>query len=114
MNPTLILADEPTGNLDSHSTADVLRIFPGLNEAGRTVVLITHEPDVAEQRSASSASATARSSRTGEDRRARPPPMPHEMKSAHPTASAVRGAMIGTETLRIAWAGSPPTSCAPA
>jgi len=48
-NPTLILADEPTGNLDSRSTGEVLRIFAGLNEEGRTVVLITHEPDVAEQ-----------------------------------------------------------------
>jgi putative ABC transport system ATP-binding protein len=48
-NPALILADEPTGNLDSHSTEDVLRIFARLNEERRTVVLITHEPDVAEQ-----------------------------------------------------------------
>jgi putative ABC transport system ATP-binding protein len=48
-DPSLILADEPTGNLDSHSTEDVLRIFARLNEEGRTVVLITHEPDVAEQ-----------------------------------------------------------------
>ena len=48
-NPALILADEPTGNLDSHSTEDVLGIFARLNEEGRTVVLITHEPDVAEQ-----------------------------------------------------------------
>jgi putative ABC transport system ATP-binding protein len=48
-NPTLILADEPTGNLDSHSTEEVLRIFSRLNEERRTVVLITHEPDVAEQ-----------------------------------------------------------------
>jgi putative ABC transport system ATP-binding protein len=48
-NPSLILADEPTGNLDSHSTEDVLRIFARLNDEGRTVVLITHEPDVAEQ-----------------------------------------------------------------
>jgi putative ABC transport system ATP-binding protein len=48
-NPALVLADEPTGNLDSHSTEDVLRIFAHLNEEGRTVVLITHEPDVAEQ-----------------------------------------------------------------
>ncbi len=48
-NPSLILADEPTGNLDSHSTEDVLRIFAHLNEEGRTVVLITHEPDVADQ-----------------------------------------------------------------
>jgi putative ABC transport system ATP-binding protein len=46
-NPSLILADEPTGNLDSHSTADVLRIFEDLNAEGRTVVLITHEDDVA-------------------------------------------------------------------
>jgi putative ABC transport system ATP-binding protein len=48
-NPSLILADEPTGNLDSHSTEDVLAIFARLNEEGRTVVLITHEPDVAGQ-----------------------------------------------------------------
>jgi putative ABC transport system ATP-binding protein len=48
-NPSLILADEPTGNLDSHSTEDVLAIFTRLNEEGRTVVLITHEPDVAQQ-----------------------------------------------------------------
>ena len=48
-NPALILADEPTGNLDSRSTEEVLRIFAHLNEEGRTVVLITHEPDVAEQ-----------------------------------------------------------------
>jgi putative ABC transport system ATP-binding protein len=46
-NPSLILADEPTGNLDSHSTGDVLEIFDRLNQSGRTVVLITHEPDVA-------------------------------------------------------------------
>jgi putative ABC transport system ATP-binding protein len=48
-NPSLILADEPTGNLDSRSTTEVLRIFARLNDERRTVVLITHEPDVAEQ-----------------------------------------------------------------
>ncbi len=48
-NPALILADEPTGNLDSRSTEDVLRIFSRLNREGRTIVLITHEPDVADQ-----------------------------------------------------------------
>ncbi|HEY1450365.1 MAG TPA: ABC transporter ATP-binding protein [Solirubrobacteraceae bacterium] len=47
-NPSLILADEPTGNLDSRSTSEVLGIFSRLNAEGRTVVLITHEPDVAE------------------------------------------------------------------
>jgi len=47
-DPALILADEPTGNLDSHSTADVLRLFAELHDQGRTIVLITHESDVAE------------------------------------------------------------------
>ncbi|WP_282428804.1 ABC transporter ATP-binding protein [Nocardioides sp. QY071] len=45
--PDLLLADEPTGNLDSTSTRDVLGLFDELHEAGRTIVLITHEPDVA-------------------------------------------------------------------
>jgi putative ABC transport system ATP-binding protein len=46
-NPALILADEPTGNLDSVATAEVLQVFSQLNNEGRTIVLITHEPDVA-------------------------------------------------------------------
>jgi putative ABC transport system ATP-binding protein len=46
-NPALILADEPTGNLDSRSTAEVLDIFAGLHAEGRTIVMITHEDDVA-------------------------------------------------------------------
>jgi putative ABC transport system ATP-binding protein len=47
--PALILADEPTGNLDSVSTTDVLALLAELHSAGRTIVLITHEPDVAAQ-----------------------------------------------------------------
>ena len=46
-DPALILADEPTGNLDSHSSADVLGLFTELHDQGRTIVLITHERDVA-------------------------------------------------------------------
>jgi putative ABC transport system ATP-binding protein len=46
-DPALVLADEPTGNLDSTSTADVLRLFDELHAQGRTVVLITHEAEVA-------------------------------------------------------------------
>ncbi|MET9068484.1 ABC transporter ATP-binding protein [Streptosporangium sandarakinum] len=46
--PSLLLADEPTGNLDTASTRDVLEIFDELNASGRTIVIITHEDDVAE------------------------------------------------------------------
>jgi len=46
-NPLLLLADEPTGALDTHTTGDVLGIFADLHAAGITVVIVTHEPDVA-------------------------------------------------------------------
>jgi putative ABC transport system ATP-binding protein len=45
--PALVLADEPTGNLDSQSTSDVLAVLDQLNRSGRTIVIITHERDVA-------------------------------------------------------------------
>jgi len=47
--PALILADEPTGNLDSAATTDILALLAELHRAGRTIVLITHEADVAAQ-----------------------------------------------------------------
>jgi len=46
-DPSMILADEPTGNLDSRSSAEILSIFQRLNDLGKTVVMVTHEPDVA-------------------------------------------------------------------
>jgi putative ABC transport system ATP-binding protein len=46
-DPSLVLADEPTGNLDSVASAEILHLFQELNRAGRTIVLITHEADVA-------------------------------------------------------------------
>ena len=46
-NPAIIMADEPTGNLDSKSTIDVMNIFRGIYEEGRTIILVTHEPEIA-------------------------------------------------------------------
>ena len=46
-NPSLVLADEPTGNLDSKTGIEIMAVFEGLHRAGNTIVLITHEPDVA-------------------------------------------------------------------
>jgi len=47
-DPKLMLADEPTGNLDSKTSEEVIAVFQQLNENGRTVVVITHEPDIAQ------------------------------------------------------------------
>ncbi|HEY7111341.1 MAG TPA: ABC transporter ATP-binding protein [Thermoanaerobaculia bacterium] len=47
-DPKLLLADEPTGNLDSKTSEEVMAVFQKLNDEGKTVVLITHEPDIAE------------------------------------------------------------------
>ena len=46
-NPAIIMADEPTGNLDSKSTIDVMNIFRGLYDEGRTIILVTHEREIA-------------------------------------------------------------------
>ncbi len=48
-DPAIILADEPTGNLDSVSTHEIMDIFKELNQEGATIILVTHEPDIAEE-----------------------------------------------------------------
>lgn len=48
-NPAVILADEPTGNLDSKSSEEIMEIFKQLNEEGTTIVLVTHEGDIADK-----------------------------------------------------------------
>jgi putative ABC transport system ATP-binding protein len=58
-DPYFILADEATGNLDSKTTAEILALFDRLNEEGRTIIMVTHEDEVAAMPGASSASATA-------------------------------------------------------
>ena len=47
-NPKLILADEPTGNLDTKTSVEIMKLFQKLNEDGKTIVLVTHEPDIAD------------------------------------------------------------------
>ncbi len=46
-NPSIVLADEPTGNLDSRTSVEVMEIFQELNDKGITIILVTHEPDIA-------------------------------------------------------------------
>ena len=48
-NPAIIMADEPTGNLDTKSSYEIMDIFKAMNEEGKTIVMVTHEPDIAQQ-----------------------------------------------------------------
>lgn len=47
-DPSIVMADEPTGNLDSRASVDIMHLFTNLHRQGKTIILVTHEPDIAE------------------------------------------------------------------
>ena len=95
--PALLLADEPTGALDSHSTEEVLQLFDSLSAGGRSIVVITHEPEVAAH--AKRIAADARRSRVGRRPRA------VGVRDLPPRWRAARGRMNLAESFRFALQG---------
>jgi len=73
--PSILLADEPTGNLDSQTTVEILALFDELHADGQTIVLVTHEPEVAEH---SERIVRLMDGKVVEDR-----PNPHKARRAH-------------------------------
>jgi ABC-type lipoprotein export system ATPase subunit len=72
-DPLLLLADEPTGNLDTKTGEEILRAVEDLHEAGRTVVMVTHDRSVAER---AGRRITIQDGRVTDDVRRTPPPLP--------------------------------------
>jgi putative ABC transport system ATP-binding protein len=78
-DPALLLADEPTGNLDSRTGEDVMRLFEALHAEGHTIVVVTHDPDIA---SRAARTITLRDGRIASDERTRPFVPPAELGRA--------------------------------
>jgi macrolide transport system ATP-binding/permease protein len=92
-DPVLLFADEPTGNLDSRSTAEILKLLQGLNARGITIVMVTHEPEVAAQ---ARRCIVMRDGRVIQDRRQRP--LPRWIKARSPV-----GANAGPAAANAPW-----------
>ncbi len=95
--PDFILADEPTGNLDSKTTEEILKLLDELNAAGKTIVLVTHETEVAKR---AKRIVVMRDGKIEQDRRLRPVP---EFAPAGDRASEERPETNVTEKFRRAW-----------
>jgi putative ABC transport system ATP-binding protein len=87
--PAVILADEPTGNLDSRTTLEILALFQELSTEGMTIVIVTHEPDVAEY---AGRVAVVRDGRLASDRRQDPRSATEELKNRPPVDTILEAA----------------------
>ena len=90
--PSILLADEPTGNLDSATSNEIMRVFAELASAGQTVIMVTHEPDIAAH--ARRIIVLRDGQVATDDRRARRPSRapPHRRWSSHSCRSSKRSA----------------------
>jgi putative ABC transport system ATP-binding protein len=101
--PALLLADEPTGNLDSRASVEIMALFKELNQSGITVVLVTHEPDIA--RSAARV-LTVRDGLLDSDTAARPQPL--NGSPASPWERPTNGHAAPSQRRRLSIARRPP------